>query len=86
MGILDTSLAELPQVRDRLARGQQFNAYQSGDRADVWYVGIGPVTDFFLMASAHWDVANLFVDALRHAAGQAPVLSRCFDAEAQADG
>ena len=77
---LDLSLADIPWAVKRLDAGQFFNTYQtqSGD----WSVGIGPVTDFASIASAlPWQVANLFVDALRLASGQPSVseFSRAFD-------
>lgn len=80
---LAQSLADLPKVKARLDRGQQFNAYESGDRTGLWYVGIGPVTDFYLYFVTDWRGANLLVDALRHAAGQSPALSRCLNTEAK---
>lgn len=79
---LAQSLIDLPTTKARLDRGQQFNAYESGDRSELWYVGIGPVTDFSMLFVTDWRGANLLVDALRYAAGQAPVQSRCFDSGA----
>lgn len=49
----------------RLAKGQQFNAYERADE-EGWRIGIGPVTSFFGFAeSVTEEGANLIVEALR---------------------
>jgi len=55
-------------VKARLARGQRFNAYQSGDG---YVVGIGPVTDVYvLVVTSDRSTARLLEAALRAYARQ----------------
>ncbi len=64
-----------PQITERLATGQKFNAYAFGDHDQDggWLVCIGPVTNAFsIVETADPAVANLIVDALRFAAQQPP--------------
>lgn len=68
-----------PQITERLATGQKFNAYAFGDHDEDggWLVCIGPVTNAFsnafsIVETADPAVANLIVDALRFAAEQPP--------------
>ena len=64
-----------PQITERLATGQKFNAYAFGDYDEDggWLVCIGPVTNAFsIVETANPAVANLIVDALRFAAQQPP--------------
>lgn len=67
-------------VKRRLAKGQQFNAYEVDEAGDPdgvgaggCAVGIGPVGDFLQLATTgRTRTANMLVDALRAAAGQPP--------------
>lgn len=77
---LAVSLADLPDVHDRLVAGQQFNAYEIDDDDDDWIVAIGPVTNSRCLAVSDWQGANLIVDALRYATGQQPQICRAFPA------
>jgi hypothetical protein len=64
------------EVRDRLADGQKFNAYERAD-GDGYTVALGPISGFLFLASCDWpEDADLIVDALRHRFGQKPTLSR----------
>ena len=84
---LALSLADLPDVFERLNMGQQFTCYEhAGKPYRGWMVAIGPITDRFPL-SLYNDhrVANLIVDALRHAARQDPLLSRAFDGDEDSD-
>lgn len=83
-GPLAASLADLAEIEQRLLDGDQFNAYQTG--FGFWVVGIGPVSSFCpLTDSMQPQLANLLVDALRHAAGQQPALCRCFASDEEDD-
>jgi len=66
-------------VKRRLAKGQQFNAYELAyeiahhPEAMRFGIGIGPITDFLQLATTgSARMANTLVDALRAAADQPP--------------
>jgi hypothetical protein len=77
---LALSLSDLPWLAKRVADGQQFNAYQDALDPNEWCVGLGPITDFaVIVCCVRWHIANLLIDALRHAAGQPKCHSRAFE-------
>lgn len=71
---------ELPWVRERAETGKQFNCYESGrndeddnDEDRVFYIGIGPVTDFrFIGEVTGRSQADLLEAALKLAALSLP--------------
>lgn len=66
-------MPELEAVRNRLDRGEQFNAYESPLPGQPYSIGIGPVSDFLRLATTRApEVADMIVDALRVGAGQQP--------------
>lgn len=75
-----TIFAGWPEINERLAMGQKFNAFTlaSDDEHDgeaVWLVCLGPVTNAFPIIDTDDPArANLIVDALRIAAQQAPAI------------
>lgn len=86
-GPLALSLADFPEIVERLNRRQQFTCYEhAGKPYRGWMVAIGPIGDHLpLSAFNEHRAANLIVDALRHAAGQDPLLSRAFDTDEDSD-
>jgi hypothetical protein len=71
-----TAVEAFPFISERLARGQQFNCYESGGNDDddddedrSYYFGIGPVTDFAaLLGFEDKRKADLFESAFKLAA------------------
>ena len=84
---LALALSESPEIADRLAAGQKFTCYEhAGNSYSGWMLAIGPIGAHLpLAAHLDWQVANLIVDALRHAAGQEPLLSRAFETDEDSD-
>lgn len=82
---LRNALADLPGVAERLENGDQFTCYEHA-RGGKWMVAIGPIGRHMPIATyVGWQDVNLIVDALRHAAGQAPLMSHAFDTSEYGD-
>ena len=65
MTLMELAERVSPEVRERIERGQQFNAYEQA-YGDGWFFGIGPITDFFWLGEfKSQEAAELVTETLR---------------------